>query len=292
MSVSALPPAIEPGSRIAGMPDPVASVEYSLGQVSEALFGRDGPGFKDVLTAINPLQHLPVIGTIYRYLTGDTISPGSRMAGGLLYGGPIGLIGAAVNAALEGSTGKDIGDHVLAMVVDDPRKPPPAPAASPVQVASAAPTPESSPAPVEPQAAVGPAVTANPVAPVATAAAAAAPPTPPPPAGGATPLTPEAYARAMAAANGRSLPAMPVRAGAPPMQQPGANGVPELSNEAFARLLGAFEPAAGGTDAAAAAATPPAPPPNPVPIVAPDYRPGRNNPYITRGNGRYFSMGR
>ena len=33
--------------------------------------GDDSPSFKDVLDTINPLQHIPIINTIYRELTGD-----------------------------------------------------------------------------------------------------------------------------------------------------------------------------------------------------------------------------
>jgi hypothetical protein len=51
--------------------------------------------FHDFLSAINPLQYLPVVGTIYRAATGDVIPEalrdlGSMLMSGLL-GGPIGL---------------------------------------------------------------------------------------------------------------------------------------------------------------------------------------------------------
>ena len=59
-----------------------------------------GLGFGDLLDVINPLQHLPVVGTIYRALTGDTMSEAARMAGGALYGGPFGIIGALANVVV------------------------------------------------------------------------------------------------------------------------------------------------------------------------------------------------
>ena len=37
------------------------------------LFGEDGFTFADFLDIINPLQHIPVLSTLYRHLTGDTI---------------------------------------------------------------------------------------------------------------------------------------------------------------------------------------------------------------------------
>lgn len=77
-----------------------------------------------ILDVINPLQHIPVVSTIYRYLTGDEISPMARIAGDTLYGGPIGAAVAVVNVAVEQSTGKDIGDTVLAMVTGNEKEQP------------------------------------------------------------------------------------------------------------------------------------------------------------------------
>ena len=59
------------------------------------LFGADGLNFRDVLDLINPLQHIPIVGNIYRNLTGDIAAPGIRIAGGALFGGPIGAAFAA-----------------------------------------------------------------------------------------------------------------------------------------------------------------------------------------------------
>jgi hypothetical protein len=77
------------------------------------LFGADGFTFKDLLDVINPLQQLPIVGTIYRHLTGDHISPFSRVVGGFLVGGPIGAAVSAVNAVVEESSGKDLGEQVV-----------------------------------------------------------------------------------------------------------------------------------------------------------------------------------
>ena len=40
--------------------------------------------FHDLLNIVNPLQHLPVISTIYRAITGDTIKPFDKIAGDTL----------------------------------------------------------------------------------------------------------------------------------------------------------------------------------------------------------------
>ncbi|MBP5858140.1 hypothetical protein KAJ83_14060 [Marivibrio halodurans] len=78
------------------------------------VFGKDGLSFDDILDTLNPLQHLPVVSTIYRQITGDEISSGARLAGGALYGGPVGVLGAAINAASVESSGQDLGQRAYA----------------------------------------------------------------------------------------------------------------------------------------------------------------------------------
>ena len=46
--------------------------------------GNDAPSFQDLLDTINPLQQIPIISTLYREISGDTLSTGARMAGGTL----------------------------------------------------------------------------------------------------------------------------------------------------------------------------------------------------------------
>ncbi|WP_135081259.1 hypothetical protein [Terasakiella sp. SH-1] len=79
-----------------------------------SFFGDDGFSFLDFVDMVNPLQHIPVVSTAYRQLTGDEIDPGSRLAGGTLFGGPVGLAMSAFNVLLEQNTGKDAGEHVVA----------------------------------------------------------------------------------------------------------------------------------------------------------------------------------
>jgi hypothetical protein len=83
-------------------------------KAGKPLFGEDGFTFSDFLDIINPLQHIPIVNTVYRAMTGDKIDPGSRLAGGGLFGGPIGLIASLVSGMVEESTGKDPGEHALA----------------------------------------------------------------------------------------------------------------------------------------------------------------------------------
>ena len=70
--------------------------------------------FADILDVINPLQHIPVVSTLYREMTGDTLSAGARIAGGALFGGPLGLFASIIDAAIEEETGGDIGKNLFA----------------------------------------------------------------------------------------------------------------------------------------------------------------------------------
>lgn len=79
------------------------------------LFGEDGLTFADLIDVVNPLQHIPIVSAIYRSVTGDQIAAGPRIAGGALFGGPIGAAVATVNASIQEGTGKDVGGHVMAL---------------------------------------------------------------------------------------------------------------------------------------------------------------------------------
>jgi hypothetical protein len=70
-----------------------------------------GLSFHDVLSAMNPLQYLPVVGTIYRAVTGDVIPEALRCGGSMLVsgllGGPIGLGINIATTIAEKATGID-----------------------------------------------------------------------------------------------------------------------------------------------------------------------------------------
>lgn len=78
------------------------------------LFGNDGLSFSDLIDLVNPLQHIPVVGNLYRKLTQDTIDPAVRVAGGALFGGPLGALFATGGMLLE---------HGAADTVDAPSAP-------------------------------------------------------------------------------------------------------------------------------------------------------------------------
>jgi len=134
----------------------------------------DTPSFKDLVDIVNPLQHIPVVSTIYRELTGDQPGAVARIVGGALYGGPIGLAAEEINCAIDDSTGNDVGGHVIAFLKrqfsDDP-SPDGTPATELAAAAPAVPAPAPTPEPPLPAAAPQAAVASEPV-PAATPIAA------------------------------------------------------------------------------------------------------------------------
>lgn len=81
-------------------------------------FGDDGFSFFDLIDVVNPLQHIPVIGTLYRELTGDDLGPLPRIAGSTLFFGPAGAAFSTADVVLEEVSGQDVGDHVMALLRD------------------------------------------------------------------------------------------------------------------------------------------------------------------------------
>lgn len=86
------------------------------GKAGLSLWDDDGFGFGDFLDAVNPLQHIPVLGALYREFVGDDIGTIPKLVGGALFSGIPGLIGAAVDATFEAVSGKDLGTTALALV--------------------------------------------------------------------------------------------------------------------------------------------------------------------------------
>jgi hypothetical protein len=79
--------------------------------------GADGKSFfENMLDVVNPLEHLPIVSTIYHAITGNQSGDVEKIAGDTLYGGPIGLLSSVADVAFEKITGKDFGDTMLAMV--------------------------------------------------------------------------------------------------------------------------------------------------------------------------------
>jgi hypothetical protein len=156
-----------------------ASSEHSL------LWDKSDFSFHDILDTINPLQHLPVISTVYRWLTGDTIGNLPRVIGDFLFGGPIGGATGLVSAGIKEATGRDPGEHVVAWLtdaVDGPTTDGTTAVASNTAAPSTPASASSSPSVPSAAAAAVPAAASPMTAAAAVAAAAAAPAPAPPPA--------------------------------------------------------------------------------------------------------------
>ncbi|MBU0800086.1 MAG: hypothetical protein KKA05_03700 [Alphaproteobacteria bacterium] len=75
-------------------------------------------GFFDLLDMVNPLQHIPIVSTLYRSVTGDEIKPVAKIVGGTIFGGPAGGAASFANVIIEHETGRDLTGNVMAMVRD------------------------------------------------------------------------------------------------------------------------------------------------------------------------------
>jgi hypothetical protein len=116
------------------MPDPVAAAAGP--PAAPTLITVHAPhhfSFRDLLSELNPLQYLPVVGTLYRAITGDRIPEAAREAGSLIFsgltGGPVGIAVNLATEVVEKVTGIDpekIGTRALASlgVGRTPDKPP------------------------------------------------------------------------------------------------------------------------------------------------------------------------
>ena len=72
--------------------------------------------FETVLDTVNPLQHIPGVSSVYSEVTGDTAGPLASMAGGFLFGGPMGLAAGAASSFIEMITGKSLAGHAMALL--------------------------------------------------------------------------------------------------------------------------------------------------------------------------------
>ncbi len=79
--------------------------------------------FYDFLDVINPLQNIPIIGNIYREITGDTIKPAAQVAGGGLFGGVVGLVLALAGQAVKDATGSTPEETLIAAVTGKDKTP-------------------------------------------------------------------------------------------------------------------------------------------------------------------------
>lgn len=80
-------------------------------QKENSIFGEDGFNFADIIDIINPLQHIPIVNSIYRKITGDVIAPSMQIAGDALFGGPIGAAVSIAKEAIKAQFNQDSTEH-------------------------------------------------------------------------------------------------------------------------------------------------------------------------------------
>ncbi len=94
-----------------------SSVNTASMNNKESFWGRDGFTFGDVIDMFNPLQHLPVVSKYYREQTNDDACEGSRLIGGILFGGlfggAAGVVSSIANSAVRHETHQDVSEHLL-----------------------------------------------------------------------------------------------------------------------------------------------------------------------------------
>jgi hypothetical protein len=73
--------------------------------------------FFDLLDIVNPLQHIPLVSTLYQKITGDEIKPPARIIGGGIFGGFAGAASGIVNAIVERETGHDVAGNAARLVL-------------------------------------------------------------------------------------------------------------------------------------------------------------------------------
>jgi hypothetical protein len=140
------------GSFLDHLLHPSAQAQAATGsQGSAAPSKTSGPAsgdldfsFDDLVDIVNPLQHLPVVGTLYRAITHDTIKTPEKIAGDTLYGGLWGFVSSVADTAFQAITGKNFGDTVLALFTGGDNKPAAVAGAAPSQTPSnsQSPTPD------------------------------------------------------------------------------------------------------------------------------------------------------
>lgn len=95
------------------MPSPPSGAEKVTVSAEKTQNGQQEGFFHHLLDVINPLQHLPLVGTLYRAITGDHLGPVEKVMGDTLYGGLWGAVSSVADVAFEGLTGKSVEDTVL-----------------------------------------------------------------------------------------------------------------------------------------------------------------------------------
>lgn len=91
---------------------PSVPAEGGMVQEIDPNYRERSYSFRDIMESFNPIQHIPVLGHLYRQATGTQLHPVARVLGGAATG-PLGVVSALANTALESATGRDLSGHIL-----------------------------------------------------------------------------------------------------------------------------------------------------------------------------------
>jgi hypothetical protein len=97
---------------------PVSPISGGQSQTDQTQEDDGSSLFETLLDTVNPLQHIPGVSSAYQAVTGDKSSAVAEMAGGFLFGGPMGLVAGAASSFLEMLTGKSLSEHATAFFGD------------------------------------------------------------------------------------------------------------------------------------------------------------------------------
>jgi hypothetical protein len=120
-------PVLDPDYQAGAQPTVATDVVVTTAKKSANSADDEPFSFWDFLDVINPLQHIPGVNAIYRELTGDTIKTPIKLIGATVLGGPIGFAAAMADSMIAQSTGKDLGQHAMALLKNDTPSPQSAP---------------------------------------------------------------------------------------------------------------------------------------------------------------------
>lgn len=93
---------------------PISPISGGQSQTNQTQEDDGSSLFETLLDTVNPLQHIPGVSSAYQAVTGDKSSAFAEMAGGFLFGGPVGLAAGAASSFLEMFTGKSFSEHATA----------------------------------------------------------------------------------------------------------------------------------------------------------------------------------
>ncbi|TQV79230.1 tetratricopeptide repeat protein [Denitrobaculum tricleocarpae] len=112
----------------AARPSDAAKVK-SLPRVPRHRFGREHEDdhetrhvegeFWDLVDVVNPMQHIPVVASIYRDVTEDEIKPAAKIAGGTLFGGVLGFASSIFDSVVEEASGQDMTQTAVSALSQD-----------------------------------------------------------------------------------------------------------------------------------------------------------------------------